>query len=130
MLQAGLQFRQLSPEDERAAQHRLAEIDLQTAQLNQQMATTAAAFASLGPTLARMSEGVTDLHAVARFASVLRGPSPVPQATRVDKSAPASREVHVSVPITVNAMDADSFQRSTREMARQVASELEYAMQE
>jgi hypothetical protein len=30
----------------------------------------------------------------------------------------------------VNAMDADSFQRSTREMARQVASELEYAMQE
>ena len=51
VISAGLQFKQLSPEDEKAAQLRLAQIDLESAQLNQHMGEVSAAFQSVRPML-------------------------------------------------------------------------------
>ena len=203
VLQTGLQFKQLSPEQTEQTEQRLAEIDLETARLQQSMGETADAFKALTPLIDGMARAGADAAFILHKATLLtglgsgvsgfaeggavRGPGSsrsdsVPAmlsdgeyvvnaaatkkhrallesinsgklraladgglVARVNASArrfadggmvrarPAaaagagSRDINISM--TVMAQDADSFRYSERDIGRQIAAEVQYAIE-
>lgn len=67
ILQTGMQFKQLTPEQERQTERRLAEIDLETAKLNERMGETSDAFSTLSGSINQMAAAGTDFSQIATW---------------------------------------------------------------